>query len=67
MSSKQKTDFLNSVPVAKMATYKKCLNAKGRPSKECAPMREEFKVFVSKAAKPALRPSPPPSPSRSRR
>ena len=54
MSSKSKMEFLDSVPVAKLREYKKCLEARGRPSKECKPIRDEFNKFV-KANKSAPR------------
>ena len=46
MSSKSKTEFLDSIPAAKLREYKKCLEARGRPSKECKPIRDEFNKFV---------------------
>ena len=39
-------EFLDSVPAAKLRQYKKCLEARGRPSKECQPIRDEFNKFV---------------------
>ena len=48
MSTKNqsKTEFLDSIPAAKLREYKKCLEARGRPSKECKPIRDEFNKFV---------------------
>ena len=54
MSSKSKLEFLDSIPAAKLRDYKKCLEARGRPSKECKPIRDEFNKFV-KANKSAPR------------
>ena len=55
MSSKsQKSEFLDSIPAAKLREYKKCLEARGRPTKECKPIRDEFNKFV-KANKSAPR------------
>ena len=46
MLSKNKTQFLESVPLAKLNKYRNCLQKRGRPSKECVPIREEFKAFT---------------------
>jgi hypothetical protein len=46
MSTKSKLEFLDSVPVAKLREYKKCLEARGRPSKKCQPIRVEFNKYV---------------------
>lgn len=61
MSTKSKLEFLDSIPVAKSREYKKCLEARGRPSKECQPIRAEFKKFV-KANKSAPKAKPAPAP-----
>lgn len=61
MSSKTKMEFLDSVPAAKLRQYKKCLEARGRPSKECKPIRDEFNKFV-KANKSASKAKSAPAP-----
>ena len=57
MSSNYKKKFLDSVPDSKLREYKKCLYALGRPSKECQPIREEFKTYL-KANKSAPKTKP---------
>lgn len=63
MSSKTKMEFLDSVPAAKYSEYKKCLEARGRPSKECKPIRDEFNKFVKATkAKPVPKAKAKPAP-----
>ena len=51
MSSKINQKFLDSAPVTKVSEYKECLKLmgkRGRPSKNCAPIRKEYHNFIKK-------------------
>lgn len=53
MSSKIKQEFLDSVPVAKVAEYRRCLSKPGPTTDECKPIKAEFNKFVDAKAKAA--------------